>query len=179
MSFFSDQIKRQEQMCDTTLTTPDTVTSINHPNSYLPNSDCRYCVKSKSLGNYVKMTLDVLKLDARRNCYPAKDYILIENWDGSPISSPVCTIIRRNPIKAMSQNAICIKFVSNNKVNINYLKKSCFLRRGSNFSKNLKRYIFSTAKPVSKTISININYFSFHHIFFFIFVTGEVHVCHY
>ena len=67
------------------------------------------------------MTLDILKLDARRNCYPAKDYILIENWDGSPISSPVCTIIRRNPIKAMSQNAICIKFVTNNKVNSTFL----------------------------------------------------------
>ena len=116
MSFFTEQIKRQEQICDTTSTTPYAMTSENHPNSYLPNSDCRYCVKSKSLGNYVKMELDLLKLDARRNCYPAKDYILIENWDGSPISSPVCTIIRRNPIKAMSKNAICIKFVTNNKV---------------------------------------------------------------
>ena len=116
MSFFSEQIKREEQMCDSNQFAPANVTSENHPNSYLPNSDCRYCVKSKSHGNYVKMVLDVLRLDARRNCYPGKDYILIENWDGSPISSPVCTIIRRNPIKAMAQNAICIKFVSNNKV---------------------------------------------------------------
>ena len=87
-------------------------------------SRCSSLISSifKALGNYVKMQLDVLKLDARRNCYPAKDYILIENWDGSPISSPVCTIIRRNPIRAMSQNAICIKFVSNNKVQYKYFR---------------------------------------------------------
>ena len=45
--FFSENIKRQEQQCDKTIFAPGNVTSENHPNSYLPNSDCRYCVKSK------------------------------------------------------------------------------------------------------------------------------------
>ena len=57
------------------------------------------------------MSLEIanLKLDARRNCYPNKDYLIIENVDGTPISAPICTLIRRNPIRAMAQNALCVK----------------------------------------------------------------------
>jgi hypothetical protein len=119
INFFADiSTERVHEECDTTQTAPAKITSENHPSAYKQMTNCRYCVKSKSLGNFVKMEISALKLDARRNCYPSKDYILIENWDGTPISSPVCTIIRQNPIKAMAMNAICIKFVSNNKVKI-------------------------------------------------------------
>ena len=61
------------------------------------------------LGNFVSLEISNLKLDARRNCYPGKDYMIIENVDGTPISSPICTLIRRNPIRAMAQNALCVK----------------------------------------------------------------------
>ena len=60
-------------------------------------------------GNFVSLEIANLKLDARRNCYPNKDYLIIENVDGTPISAPICTLIRRNPIRAMAQNALCVK----------------------------------------------------------------------
>lgn len=66
-------------------------------------------ILKKYSGNYVSLEIDSLKLDSRRNCYPGKDYLIIENLDGSPISSPICTIIRKNPIRAMAQNALCVK----------------------------------------------------------------------
>lgn len=113
---FENSGTRIRQECDSNFRAPTILTSPNHPQGYDRNSDCRYCVKSQALGNFVSLEISNLKLDARRNCYPGKDYMIIENVDGTPISSPICTLIRRNPIRAMAQNALCVKFVTNNKV---------------------------------------------------------------
>lgn len=113
---FENSGTRNTQECDANFRAPTILTSPNHPQGYDRNSDCRYCVKSAALGNFVSLEIANLKLDARRNCYPNKDYLIIENVDGTPISSPICTLIRRNPIRAMAQNALCVKFVTNNKV---------------------------------------------------------------
>jgi hypothetical protein len=113
---FSNNDRREIHSCDTGSVAPAQVTSPHYPNNYKPNQDCRYCVKSKSMGNYVQMKMPVLKLDSRRNCYPTKDYIQIEKHDGTPISAPVCSIIRKTPIRAMAENALCIRFLSNNRV---------------------------------------------------------------
>ncbi|CAG5110821.1 Oidioi.mRNA.OKI2018_I69.chr2.g5179.t1.cds [Oikopleura dioica] len=114
--FFDGVDGREAQECDVLETAPAKITSENHPKPYLPDTDCRYCVKSSQDGGFVQLEITDLRLDQKRNCYPNDDYIIVEDLAGKPISNPICRIIRRSPIKAMAEEAICIRMMSNEKV---------------------------------------------------------------
>ena len=52
------------------------ITSENHPKPYLPDTDCRYCVKSSQDGGFVQLEITDLRLDQKRNCYPNDGRVL-------------------------------------------------------------------------------------------------------
>jgi hypothetical protein len=85
--------------------------SNRYPNSYSNNQLCYYCVTPVNNGGYVKVVIDEVHLDRKKNCHKNGDYMLVEPENKQAYY--LCSVKKRDKHVIVNRGSICLKFVTN------------------------------------------------------------------
>jgi len=89
--------------------------SYNFPKQYPAEEFCYYCVSPAEEGGYVKVEIDELALDRKKNCHKNGDYMVVEQENKQAYY--LCNVKKRDGHTIVNRGNICLKFVTNKSKN--------------------------------------------------------------